>query len=87
MISIRECIAVCGLDRNEIAAIAHREHVPEIAASALANYLLHHDGDEAEIRQMMAEDLHAAIEDGRLQQASELFMALREFLDETRSVH
>lgn len=87
MISISECIALCGLDRNEIAIIAGHEHVPEVAASALANYLLHHDGDETEIREMMAEDLHAAIEDGRLQQASELLMALREFLDETRSVH
>jgi hypothetical protein len=75
------------LDRSEIAPIASREHVPEVAASALANYLLHHEGDAPEIRQMLAADLHAAIEDGRLQHASELFMALREFLEETRSVH
>ena len=87
MISVNECIAICGLDRKEIAVVAGREHIPEVAASALANYLLHHDGDEVEIRKMMTEDLHAAIEDGRLQQASELFMALREFLEETRSVH
>ena len=87
MISISECIAVCGLDRNEIAAIANREHVPEIAASALANYLLHHDGDQTEIQEMMVDDLQAALQERRLQQASELFMALREFLDETRSVH
>jgi hypothetical protein len=87
MISVNECISICGLDRKEIAAIADHEHIPEVAASALANYLLHHEGDETEIRQMLTEDLHAAIEDGRLQLASELFMALREFLDETRSVH
>ena len=87
MISVNECIAICGLDRNEIAAIASHEYIPEVAASALANYLLHHEGDQAEIRQMMTEDLHAAIEDRRLQQASELFMALREYLEETRSVN
>ena len=87
MISVNECIALCGLDRNEIAVIAGHEHIPEVAASALSNYLLHHEGGEAEIRQMMSEDLHAAIEGGRLQQASELFMALREFLEETRSVN
>lgn len=87
MISIEDCIAMCGLDRKEIAAIAEHEHIPEVAASALANYLLHHEGGETEIRKMMTDDVRAAIGEGRLQHASELFMALREFLEERRSIH
>ena len=87
MISFEDCISMCGLDRKDISAIAEHEHIPEVAAAALANYLLHHDGGEAEIRQMMTEDVRAAVAQGRLQHASELFMALREFLEETRSVH
>ncbi|MBV9330242.1 MAG: hypothetical protein JOZ55_01680 [Alphaproteobacteria bacterium] len=82
MISIDDCIALCGLDRTQIAAIAEHEHIPEVAAAALANYLLHHEGGEAEIRQMITDDLQAALESGRMQQASELFMALRAFVEE-----
>ena len=87
MISLDDCIDMCGLDRNEVAAIAKHEHIPEVAAAALANYLLHHDGGETEIRQMMSDDLSVALSEGRLQQASELLMALREFIEERRSLH
>jgi hypothetical protein len=87
MISLDDCITMCGLNRKEVAAIENHEHIPEVAAAALANYLLHHDGGEQEIRRMLAEDLKAALADGRLQQASELLMALREFIEERRSVH
>src|SRR5262245_10183003 len=41
MISLEDCIGLCGLDENEVAAISEHEHIPEIAAAALANYLLH----------------------------------------------
>jgi hypothetical protein len=40
MISLEDCISMCGLDENEVAAIAEHEHIPEIAAAALASYLL-----------------------------------------------
>jgi hypothetical protein len=41
MISVQDCIDLCGLDEDEIAAISEHEHIPEIAAAALASYLLH----------------------------------------------
>jgi len=40
MISLEDCIAFSGLDKNEVEAISEHEHIPEIAAAALANYLL-----------------------------------------------
>ena len=40
MISLEDCIGLCGLDEDEVAAISEHEHIPEIAAAALANYLL-----------------------------------------------
>ena len=40
MISLKDCIAFCGLDKDEVAAISEHEHIPEIAATALADYLL-----------------------------------------------
>ena len=36
MISIEDCIAMCGLTEQEVMAIAEHEHVPEIAAAAMA---------------------------------------------------
>jgi hypothetical protein len=30
MISLEDCIGMCGLDENEVAAISEHEHIPEI---------------------------------------------------------
>ena len=38
MISLEDCIGMCGLDENEVAAISEHEHIPEISAAALASY-------------------------------------------------
>ena len=39
MISLEDCIALCGFEQ-EVLAIAEHEHVPEVAAAAMARYLL-----------------------------------------------
>ena len=40
MITLEDCIGMCGLTEEEILAIAEHEHLPEVAATALAQYLL-----------------------------------------------
>jgi hypothetical protein len=40
MISLEDCIGLCGLTEEEVLAIAEHERLPEIAATALAQYLL-----------------------------------------------
>ena len=80
MISLEDCVAMCGLEHDEIAAIAEHEHIPEVAASALASYLLHAVGGETEIRRMLVDDIRAALTEHRLEHAAELLMALRHFL-------
>ena len=82
MISREDCIALCGLSQKEVAAIGEHEHIPEMAAAALANYLLHQAGGPERIRAMIIEDLHKALDDGRIRHAGELFAALRHFLAE-----
>ena len=82
MISHEDCAALCGLDETEIAAIAEHEHVPEIAAAALASYLLHKAGGEKEIRRMLIDDIHRSLTENRVKHAAELFMALRHFLEQ-----
>src|SRR6516162_4630199 len=82
MISLEDCIGLCGLDEEQVAAIAEHEHIPEIAATALANYLITHPHGVEKIRCMIVDDIHNALDDGRVNHASELFMALRHFLDQ-----
>jgi hypothetical protein len=81
MISLEDCIGLCGLDEDEIAAISEHEHIPEVAAAALASYLLHQPHGGEKIRAMIIDDIHKALDEGRVKHASELFMALRHFLD------
>jgi hypothetical protein len=81
MISHEDCIAMCGLDAKQVAAIAEHEHVPEVAATALANYLLHKIGGEKEILDMIVDDIKTSLDENRLAHATELFMALRHYVN------
>jgi hypothetical protein len=82
MISIEDCVAMCGLDADEIAAIVEHEHVPEIEATAIASELLQREGGAAEIRKMLVDDLRAARQRGEHRHAAVLLATLRRFLHE-----
>ena len=82
MISVEDCIAFSGLSEDEVAAIGEHEHIPTIAASALADYLLKQPHGGEKIRAMIIDDIHEALCRGRIRHAQELFMALRHFLEQ-----
>ncbi len=82
MISLEDCIAFCGLDKEEVDAISEHEHIPEIAAAALADYLMKQPHGGEAVRSMIVDDIHEALDHGRVAHAQELFMALRHFLDQ-----
>jgi hypothetical protein len=82
MISLEDCIALCGLTADEVAAIGEHEHIPDVAAAALANYLLKQVAGSERIRMMIVDDIKQALDNGRIDHAAELFMALRHFLSE-----
>ncbi len=82
MISLEDCIAFCGLDEDQVAAISEHEHIPDIAATASADYLLKQPRGGETIRTMIIDDIHKALDTGRSSTAQELFMALRHFLDQ-----
>lgn len=81
MVTLEDCIAFCGLDEAEVMAIAEHEHVPEIAAAALAEYLLKQRHGTDKIHVMIVEDIRAALQRGDRAHARELFAALRHFLE------
>ena len=80
MITLEDCIAFCGLTEAEVLAIAEHEHVPEIAAAALGEYLLRQEHGPEKIRDMIVDDIRAALARGDRDRARELFGALRHFI-------
>jgi hypothetical protein len=40
MLSLQDCLDMCELSEDEVLAIAHQEHLPEITAAALAHCLV-----------------------------------------------
>ncbi|MGA7329673.1 MAG: hypothetical protein WBX25_35635 [Rhodomicrobium sp.] len=60
MITMEDCIAFCGLNEKEILAIAEHEHLPEIAAAALANYLLCQEHGIEIVRDIIVDDIRRA---------------------------
>ena len=60
MISMHDCIAMCGLTEEEVQAIAEHEHIPEIAAAALGQYLLNRKHGVQKIRDMIVDDVRQA---------------------------
>jgi hypothetical protein len=81
-ITREDIIGLSGLDEAEVAAIAEHEHLPEVIAAALANYLLHRDQGAHAIRAMIKDDIRDALEAGDTAKASLLFKALHHFVTE-----
>ncbi len=84
MISIEDCIALSGLNESEILALAEHEHIPEIVAAALGNYLLHRDKGALAIQKMIEDDIRSAVARGDKGHAKDLLVVLRHFLREYR---
>lgn len=80
MITLEECIGMCGLTREEVDAIAEHEHIPEAAAVALGSYLMHLSHGPEIIRDMIRDDIRAALANHDRQHAANLLATLRSFL-------
>ena len=57
MITLQDCVGLCGLTEEEVLAIAEHEHLPEIVASALAEYLLSQEHGSEKVRDMIVDDI------------------------------
>jgi hypothetical protein len=80
MLTIHDCIELSGLTEEEIDALAEHEHVPEIIAAELGNYLVQTPEGEQRIKSMILDDLQAAQERADFQHVLKLKLCLRHFL-------
>ena len=60
MITLEDCVGLCGLTEEEVLAIAEHEHLPEIAATALAAYLLSQKHGSEKVLDMIVDDIREA---------------------------
>ncbi len=79
-LTLEDCIALCELSEDEVLAIAEHEHIPEIAATELGNYLVHTGGGEMAIKTMIRDDIAAAAARGDRDHELALKLVLRNFV-------
>ena len=81
MITLEDCIGMCGLTSGEVLALAEHEHIPEVNAAALAHYLLGQPDGCRKIGAMIADDINWATLRGDRRHADELLTTLEGFVN------
>ncbi|NNG05566.1 MAG: hypothetical protein HKM95_15905 [Inquilinus sp.] len=84
MLTIEDCIALCGLTEDEVLALAEHEHLPEMIAVELAAYLVQTPTGERRIRAIIRDDIEMAQRRGDHRHAAKLKLVLKHFVDEHR---
>lgn len=80
MISLEDCIGLCGLTDEEVRAIARHEHLPEIVAAELGNYLVSSADGELCIKAMILDDIGRAAAAGDRARELALKLVVRRFI-------
>jgi len=80
MITLEDCIGMCGLTEEEVLAIAEHEHLPEVAATALAQYLLSREHGSEKVRDMIVDDIRQAQWSANKEHVMTLLHVLHRFL-------
>ena len=81
MLTFDDCVALCELTEEEIAAIAEHEHLPMIVAAELGNYLIHGPDGAVRVKRIILDDVHAAGRAGDVRHALTLKLVLRHFVE------
>jgi hypothetical protein len=81
MLTLQDCLALCELTDDEVDAIAEHEHIPEIAAVELGNYLVVRSDGRRRIKQIILDDIAAALSRGNRRHALKLELVLKMFCD------
>ena len=80
MLTYEDCVELCGLTEEEIAAIAEHEHVPEIVAAEIGNYLVHTEEGVPTIRRFILDDIDEARARGDKSRVATLELVLKHFI-------
>ncbi len=81
MLTIQDCIELSELTEEEILAIRDHEHIPEMIAVELGNYLVHTPTGEKRIKRMIIDDIDHAQHHGDPKRVAMLKMVLKHYLE------
>ena len=81
MLTYQDCVGLCELSEDEIRAIAEHEHLPELVALELGQYLVQSADGQLRIRRMIMEDMEAAETAGHTEDALRLKATIKHFID------
>ena len=81
VLTFEDCRGLCELTEEEIRAIAEHEHLPQIVALELGNYLMRGPDGKLLVSHMFIDDIRAAERRGDLFHAAQLKKTLRHFID------
>lgn len=80
MLTYQDCLGLCNFTDEEIMAIAEHEHVPEIIAIELAEYLVQSPDGTAFIKGIILDDIRTAEAMGKKQRVERLNLVLKHFI-------
>jgi hypothetical protein len=81
MLSIDDCIALSDLSPEEVKAIAEHEHIPEIVAAELGNYIMQCPDGSLCVQKFILEDIATARAHGHMAHAAKLKLVLKHFVE------
>jgi S-ribosylhomocysteine lyase LuxS involved in autoinducer biosynthesis len=81
MLTLQDCIELSELTEEEILAISEHEHIPEMVALELGNYLVHTEAGEKRVKAMIADDIKHAQDTGNTEHAVVLKNVLKHYLE------
>jgi hypothetical protein len=82
MLTLEDCIAFSELTEEEILAIADHEHIPEMVAAEMGNYLVHSASGEIRVRAIIVDDIKEAERSGGRTRVIVLKLILKRYLGE-----
>jgi hypothetical protein len=80
MLTLQDCIGICELTEEEIKAIAQHEHVPDIIAAELGEYMIHSKDGVPHIRKIILDDIEHARAHGHEGDVEKLKLVLKHFI-------
>lgn len=81
MLTYEDCVEFSDLTEEEIEAIAEHEHLTQIAALMMGNYLVQTSEGEKRIKRMIVDDIGAAREMGDHHGVVTLKLVLRHYME------